>query len=403
MLSTFIRRISWCLLCIASLVVGPVQAGTQLDFKRTEKTHCLLLDYRLQALSGVVHDLRLVLDKRTVKRAAKLFQPLDTRLLQQQIDEQRYRKTTDALNQFAREYPQLEFELTRSGDVRWQTSISEAYQQQRKDLFAQIMDERLIEIKRRFPKARISRTETGAYELFAASQTNLRRIQQALEAAMQYGQKVVADNDHKQQQLLKSLSQDIGQRVRGKMAAIAQDMQNFEHDYYRARGYQVYQNQSLMPDYAGIAKASMQDISRLARYLRPWLAGLSQREAINLLLLLVQSIPYDALQDRASDAGFLPPLSVLAQNRGDCDSKSVLFATLLHKLYPSLPIAMILLEQHALLGIGVPVEKDDMTWHHANRDWVLAEPVGPGLLPLGQAGEEFREKQQAVEVAIRLF
>ena len=62
----------------------------------------------------------------------------------------------------------------------------------------------------------------------------------------------------------------------------------------------------------------------IVEYLRPWLAGLSQRQAINRLLIWVQSIPYDTLHDRANDLGFLAPINVLMQNRGDCDSKSVL-------------------------------------------------------------------------------
>lgn len=106
---------------------------------------------------------------------------------------------------------------------------------------------------------------------------------------------------------------------------------------------------------------------------------------VNLLLSWVQSIPYNELEDRMSSngAGYLPPLAIIRQNQGDCDSKSVLMASLIRSLLPDVKLVMIYLPQHALLGISLPTRSNEQTFSFNGSDYLLMEPTGPAVMPLG--------------------
>lgn len=119
------------------------------------------------------------------------------------------------------------------------------------------------------------------------------------------------------------------------------------------------------------------------------------RDYLNLLLSWVQSIPYNKLEDRltSNGAGYSPPLTVIAENRGDCDSKAVLVATLLSALLPDMELIMLYLPNHALLGINLPLRGNEQSYQIAGQDYLLMEPTGPALMQLGEIGSA---TQQAI-------
>ena len=109
------------------------------------------------------------------------------------------------------------------------------------------------------------------------------------------------------------------------------------------------------------------------------------RAYVNLVLSWVQSIPYNALKNRltSNGAGYLPPLSVVNNNQGDCDSKTVLMASLVRSLLPDVKMTMVYLPNHALLGIVLPFRTDEQTLDVKGLDYLLMEPTGPAKIPLG--------------------
>ncbi|RDV27964.1 hypothetical protein DXV75_03065 [Alteromonas aestuariivivens] len=113
------------------------------------------------------------------------------------------------------------------------------------------------------------------------------------------------------------------------------------------------------------------------------------RDYFNLVLSWAQSIPYDPLDDRngSNGAGFLPPVALLLNNKGDCDSKSVLTASIGRAFLPSTPMVLVLLPSHALLGIALPPKAEDQTIEWNGTRYVLMEPTGPNLLPAGQVAQ----------------
>jgi hypothetical protein len=109
------------------------------------------------------------------------------------------------------------------------------------------------------------------------------------------------------------------------------------------------------------------------------------RAYVNLVLSWVQSIPYNELKNRltSNGAGYLPPLSVVANNQGDCDSKTVLMASLIRSLLPEVKMTMLFLPNHALLGIVLPFRTNEQTLDINGLDYLLMEPTGPAKIQLG--------------------
>lgn len=150
----------------------------------------------------------------------------------------------------------------------------------------------------------------------------------------------------------------------------------------------------LLPDYPRIIEESSSELGDVAEALLQ-LAGGEQadpRTRLQWLLLFVQTIPYHALQstDGQRGSGFLLPRQVLLENRGDCDSKSVLLASLWRYLQPEIPTRLVVIPDHALLALALPAAPGEETLTLEAQLWLLVEPTGPSALPLGQLGEESR-------------
>ena len=82
----------------------------------------------------------------------------------------------------------------------------------------------------------------------------------------------------------------------------------------------------------------------------------------------------------------VPPM-MLVQNKGACDSKSVTLASLLATLLPGRASVVVLVPEHALLGVALTPAPGERTLFHDGRTYVLMEPVGPAQTPVGQVTE----------------
>lgn len=116
-------------------------------------------------------------------------------------------------------------------------------------------------------------------------------------------------------------------------------------------------------------------------------------------LAFVQSIPYTRIDERL---GLRPPLSLLAHNEGDCDSKSVLFLSLMKARFPEVPSAMVYVPQHAYVALDVPHRlADTLLTLPDGRRWPIAEPVGAVLRRVGEAGEHSAEPVEPTVMMVR--
>ncbi|MCJ8320456.1 MAG: hypothetical protein MJK12_12535 [Colwellia sp.] len=142
----------------------------------------------------------------------------------------------------------------------------------------------------------------------------------------------------------------------------------------------------IKPDHVVIANASVADLKIIKPLILEKVSIKNIRKVTNYVLAFIQSIPYSPLVSRVSSsgAGFNTPLKLLWENQGDCDSKVTLTASLLRALMPRIAMVLVFVDQHAFIGIAIPPIGEEITIEENGVIFVLAEPTGPALLPLGE-------------------
>jgi hypothetical protein len=175
---------------------------------------------------------------------------------------------------------------------------------------------------------------------------------------------------------------------------ISQLEQTFTQEYLTKKYYHQFitpsQINAIKPDHGRIALESVKDLKSLKTIILEKSYIKNIRKVSNYVLNFVQNIPYSTLESRitSSGAGFSPPLKLLWENQGDCDSKVTLTASLLRVLMPRIKLALIYIDNHAFIGIKVAPQDDDITVEHQGITYVLAEPTGPAVLALGKIAAE---------------
>lgn len=187
------------------------------------------------------------------------------------------------------------------------------------------------------------------------------------------------------------LKQRIGEASERLMAAKRREVRSYatrmreqairEMNYVRDPGL----DNVLRPDYRGIARDAAPVIEPLAEAIARE-AGIDARARTALALAFLQGIPYDELTDRnaADGTGFAVPAEMLEINLGDCDSKATALAALMQHFAPEVDTAIVLLPGHAVLAAELDPLLTDKTIELRGKTFVLMEPAGPGVLPLGQ-------------------
>lgn len=143
------------------------------------------------------------------------------------------------------------------------------------------------------------------------------------------------------------------------------------------RGYEDA-NGLIRPAHARLASEYAARVAPVADALAR--AGDSDAAFVARALAFVQAIPYE----RRSAAGdtFRRPLAVLDGDRGDCDSKAVLYLAVVRARLPSVSTAMLYIPGH--LYVGLDVAGDGARVGIGGRSYLVAEPAGPGAVPLGK-------------------
>lgn len=158
---------------------------------------------------------------------------------------------------------------------------------------------------------------------------------------------------------------------------------NFYHQFITHNNLEA-----IKPDHVKFATLSAIDLKDIKPLILEKVSIKNIRKATDYVLSFIQSIPYSQLESRvdSAGAGFNPPLKVLWENQGDCDSKVTLTAALLRTLMPRIKMVLVFIDNHALIGIEVEPEGDEITIQLNEVTYLLAEPTGPAKLALGTVG-----------------
>jgi hypothetical protein len=150
-----------------------------------------------------------------------------------------------------------------------------------------------------------------------------------------------------------------------------------------------YEGDRLRIDYEGLAARAAGPLAECYRALR-WAAGRgAERRLLEIFLAFLQEIPYELPPDTARGRrtlGLYPPTEVLVGNHGDCDSKAVAFAALWRRV--EVPLILVRVPGHMLLGVGVRPGPGERFVRLGNRYFVLAEVAGPAKLRPGRTSVE---------------
>ena len=172
------------------------------------------------------------------------------------------------------------------------------------------------------------------------------------------------------------------------------------NQYLSERYYMQYVTplgqKAIKPDYLKYIQESTPALIPLSQAFYDQIADRSDvHEYLNLLLSWLQSIPYDTIEDRVTSngSGFAPPLGLLNGNRGDCDSKAVLMASIMRALLPTAPLVLILLDDHAFLGVELKNPLPNAkTINIGGTIYTALEPTGPAQFRVGEIAASSAQK-----------
>ncbi len=140
--------------------------------------------------------------------------------------------------------------------------------------------------------------------------------------------------------------------------------------------------EGLAVDYKRLVRANAARLKPLAEEFRR-VCGPSRQRQLEAVLSFVQNIPARAVPPLAGGrytAGLAVPLRVLSEDAGDCDSKSVLFASLWLSLCRH-RIVLVQVPEHMLVAIAAPWAEGATIDIHSERLVLLELNCGPGVLP----------------------
>jgi len=167
--------------------------------------------------------------------------------------------------------------------------------------------------------------------------------------------------------------------------------QEFYERYYLVNFTDHLNRNFVQNDYVKYANESAEGLQPIVEAIKALQRNSTdKREFTALAMTWLQSIPYNDLLSRSDSngAGFFAPIDLLRRNKGDCDSKSTLLATLLKAYDPTLAVYMVLLPQHALLAVDIPAQNNEQTLLVNGKDMLLIEPTGPAYFAKGKVDDK---------------
>lgn len=195
-------------------------------------------------------------------------------------------------------------------------------------------------------------------------------------------------------------------RLQAFLARLDGSYPRFLSSFMERRGFARYRSASYLPDYVRMVQEG-RDL------LADWLASfrevldreqLTPERKLEAVLRFCQSLSYVAMPVRDGErfiAGFYPPNFLLSERYGDCDMKSVLFATIWESLDPG-GTALILTSNHMFAAVrGFPRRRSgDISLQIQGEEFLCVEPVGEALIPPGRLGEQSRAALRARDFLI---
>lgn len=193
------------------------------------------------------------------------------------------------------------------------------------------------------------------------------------------------------------------------MATLAAEQNKALNDYL-AKGYYYLlddpvKGKGVIPDHLLFMQDALGQLQPVADAFIANYGKNNIRQIAAQLTAWIQQIPYRDLDNRleSNGNGYAPPVQLIFDHSGDCDSKAVLWATVMRLIFPTLMIKIIYLPNHAVIAAQVPATETEQVIDFADSSLLLIDPTGPAQLKLGQVGDEYQAALQSKQFSQRTF
>ncbi len=193
------------------------------------------------------------------------------------------------------------------------------------------------------------------------------------------------------------------------MATLAAEQTKALNDYL-AKGYYYLlddpvKGKGVIPDHLLFMQDALGQLQPVADAFIANYGKNNIRQIAAQLTAWIQQIPYRDLDNRleSNGNGYAPPVQLIFDHSGDCDSKAVLWATVMRLIFPTLMIKIIYLPNHAVIAAQVPATDTEQVIDFADSSLLLIDPTGPAQLKLGQVGDEYQAALQSKQFSQRTF
>lgn len=164
----------------------------------------------------------------------------------------------------------------------------------------------------------------------------------------------------------------------------SEEAKRITRQYFEGRGLLLERNE-ISVDYEEAVLHGTRSLEDCFQALRRAGEGDSERRLLGLFLAFFQELRYEIPPDvdrgGRHTLGFRVPSAVMVDAAGDCDSKAAAFCAL-WRHFPKRSI-LILVPEHALVGVEGKPRADEAYVRLGNRYFVLCEVAGPGKIPPG--------------------
>jgi len=169
---------------------------------------------------------------------------------------------------------------------------------------------------------------------------------------------------------------------------VTERLEKSQQSYLRTYLRRMVGERRVMVDFAAAASAMQSPLRAVAKALGDVPdVGNDDRDRIALALGFFQEIPYAVLEDKQRRGGdFLPGPALLAQNRGDCDSKAVALAAVIKTFTRWRKFVVVTMPGHAILAVDLPAQQGEWIVRSGGRQYVALEAAGPVMAPIGNVG-----------------
>jgi hypothetical protein len=176
-------------------------------------------------------------------------------------------------------------------------------------------------------------------------------------------------------------------RVKEALEQLGQVRDQAKADWLTANGFTTLDG-AVVPDHVKHVLVAVPDLAPVVLALGG--PGPSPRDFIDRALAFVQTIPYE--KRARGDSSYRRPFSTLGRDRGDCDSKAVLFLGLLKEAWPEVHSGVAYVKDHAFVLADISSVDGDTLLDTGEGRWVAMEPVGPALEAAGHVSKLSRHR-----------